>query len=59
MQNLKLALGILIFYGILSIVTALIGNYINKKNGFTWGYILGNVISVILWLSVGEKAAKK
>ena len=59
MKNFQLALGILVFYGILSIITALIGNYINKKNGFTWGYILGNVISIILWITVGEKASKK
>ena len=51
------AYGILVFYGILAIVCAALGEYLDKANGFTTGYIVGVVISVTLWFAVGKKAA--
>lgn len=56
-MDLTRAYGILVFYGILAIVTAAIGHYIDKKNGFSNGYIAGVVISVLLWLTYGKKAS--
>jgi len=49
--------GILVFYGILAIITATVGYYFDKKNGFTNGYVAGVVISLLLWFTVGKKAA--
>ena len=57
MSNLVNAYGILIFYGILSIIGAAIGNHFDKVSGFTRGYVLGTIISLILWYTVGHKAA--
>jgi len=56
-MDLTRGYGILVFYGILAIVTAAIGHYFDKKNGFSNGYIVGVVISVILWFSYGKKAS--
>lgn len=56
-MDLTRAYGILVFYGILAIITAAIGHFLDKKSGFTNGYIAGVVISVILWFSYGKKAS--
>ena len=53
-----MAYGILVFYGILSIITAAIGHYLDKKNGFSNGYVAGTIISLALWFTVGRTAAK-
>ena len=53
-----MAYGILAFYGILALITATVGHYFDKKNGFSNGYVTGVIISLILWFSVGKKAAK-
>ena len=57
MSNLEKAYGILVIYGIISIVGAAIGNHFDKTSGFTRGYIIGTIISVILWCTVGHKYA--
>ena len=51
------AYGILIFYGLLAIIGAALGNYLDKKNGFSNGYVAGTVLSLILWFTVGRKMA--
>jgi hypothetical protein len=51
------AYGILVFYGILAIITATIGHYFNKKNGFSNGYVAGVIISLVLWFTAGRKMA--
>jgi hypothetical protein len=56
-MDLTRAYGILVFYGVLAIVTAAIGHYIDTRNGFSNGYIVGVVISVLLWFAYGKKAA--
>jgi len=52
------AYSILIFYGILAIVCAIIGQYFDKKNGFSNGYVVGTIINLVLWFMVGRKMAK-
>jgi hypothetical protein len=52
------AYGILVFYGILAIIAAALGNYFDKKNGFSNGYVIGTILSLILWFTVGRNAAK-
>ncbi len=51
------AYGILIFYGLLAIIGAALGNYFDKKNGFSNGYVAGTVLSLVLWFTVGHKMA--
>ena len=51
------AYGILIFYGLLAIIGAALGNYLDKKNGFSNGYVAGTVLSLILWFTAGRKMA--
>ena len=50
--------GILIIYAIITLVCAGIGNYLDKKNGFSNGYYVGTIISLSLWILVGRKAAQ-
>ena len=49
---------ILVFYGVLAIITAAIGNYLDKKNGFSNGYVVGVILSLVLWFTVGRKMAR-
>ena len=51
------AYGILGFYGLLAIVAAALGNYLDKNNGFSNGYVIGTVLSLVLWFTVGRKMA--
>ena len=51
------AYGILIFYGLLAIIGAALGNYFDKKNGFSNGYVAGTVLSLVLWFTAGRKMA--
>ena len=51
------AYGILIFYGLLAIIGAAIGNRFDKKNGFSNGYVVGTVLSLVLWFTAGRKMA--
>ena len=54
-----MAYGILVFYGLLTIVAATIGGLVDKKDGFSNGYVAGTIISLALWFTVGRSAAKK
>ena len=54
-NELKTAYGVLIFYALLMMATATVGYKMDKKNGFTNGYIVGMILSVVLWFSVGKK----
>jgi Na+/melibiose symporter-like transporter len=56
-MDLARAYGILVFYGILAIITAAIGHWFDKKSGFSNGYIVGVIISVVLWFVYGKKAS--
>ena len=38
--------------------TATLGYYMDKKNGFTNGYVVGIAISLGLWFTVGKKYSK-
>jgi hypothetical protein len=58
MIDINKGYGILVFYGILAIICAAIGNYWDKKNGFSNGYVVGNILSLVLWFTVGRAAAK-
>ena len=51
------AYGILIFYGLLAIIGATIGNHFCKKNGFSDGYVVGTALSLVLWFTAGRKMA--
>lgn len=53
-----MAYGILVFYGVLAIITAAIGHYFDKQNGFSNGYVAGVIISLVMWFTYGKKAAK-
>jgi len=49
---------VLAFYGILCILTAFLGSMVYRKDvrdGFSVGYLVGVLISVILWMTVGYK----
>ena len=54
-NELKIAYSVLIFYALLMMATATIGYKMDKQNGFTNGYIVGMVISLVLWFTVGKK----
>jgi hypothetical protein len=49
------AYGILVFYGLLTLLASTIGHYFDKKSGFSNGYVIGSVISLGLWFTVGKK----
>ena len=51
------AYAVIVFYGILTIIFATIGKWLNEENGFSYGYISGLVISAILWFGIGKKIA--
>ena len=54
MHNTK-AYGVLFFYGVLSMITAAIGQKYKPGEGFTYGYLVGIVLSVLLWFVYGKK----
>lgn len=50
---------IMIFYGVLSLIVGpLIGNYFNSSNGAGYGYLVGSVISMFLWIQFGSKMTR-
>ena len=57
LTKLKMAYGILLFYTVLMIISATIGWYYGGPDGFTNGYIIGIIISLVLWFTYGEKMA--
>ena len=52
------AYAVIAFYGLLAIITAAIGNHLDNKNGFSNGYVVGVILSLVLWFTVGRKMAK-
>ena len=54
-MNTFMAYMILIFYGILSMMTATAGQHLKPKGGFSMGYLFGSGLSMVLWLTVGRK----
>lgn len=60
-SNLRLFLGIMFFYILLSYVLFPIGFYylINKSLSSAGnGFVIGSILSLFLWLSVGSKMVK-
>ena len=53
MENLN-AYVILMVYGILAVITAAIGQRIRPGEGLTYGYLVGLVLSVLLWYGYGK-----
>lgn len=58
LMHLKTAYIILFFYAVLMNISATIGWIYGGPDGFTNGYIVGILISIILWFTYGEKIAK-
>lgn len=54
-SQLKSHYMILWFYTVLIFVTATIGHVMNKKEGFTYGMIIGFIVSLFLWYQYGRK----
>jgi hypothetical protein len=50
-----LAYSILAFYSLLTIIAASVGHYFDKTNGFSYGYVFGACISLVLWFTYGKK----
>jgi hypothetical protein len=48
---------ILWFYMFVVFITSTIGHVLDKKDGFTYGMIVGFVVSMILWFQYGKKMA--
>ena len=50
---------VMLFYAILScFIMPFLGYYIKGVQGLSQGYILGTVVSVILWFAVGKKMSR-
>ena len=50
---------VMAFYALLScIIMPLIGYYFKGQPGLGQGYIVGSIVSLGLWLTVGKKYAK-
>ena len=48
---------ILLFYMFVVFITSTIGHVLDKKDGFTYGMIVGFVVSLVLWFQYGKKMA--
>jgi hypothetical protein len=48
---------ILWFYMFVVFITSTIGHVLDKKDGFTYGMIVGFVVSLVLWFQYGKKMA--
>ena len=57
-MNSGLAYGIMVFYGLILIVCAALGNHLDKKNGFSNGFVFGSFLNLVLWFTAGRKMAK-
>ena len=54
-DKLRTGYMVLVFYTIIMIAAATIGYNMDKKDGFTNGYIAGIVISLVLWFNYGKQ----
>jgi len=57
-DKLRIGYMVLVFYTVIMIATATIGYSMDKKDGFTNGYIAGLVISLVLWFNYGKQISK-
>jgi len=48
---------ILLFYMFVVFITSTFGHVLDKKDGFTYGIIVGFVVSLVLWFQYGKKMA--
>ena len=49
---------VMIFYALLSgVVSPYIGYHLKGKSGLGQGYVVGTMLSLILWFTVGKKYA--
>jgi hypothetical protein len=49
---------VMAFYALLAcVISPLIGQYFKGREGLSQGYILGSIVCVGLWLTVGKKYA--
>lgn len=55
LEQFKTAYIILFVYSIIMAISATIGYYMDKKEGFTNGYVVGIILSLLLWFMKGEK----
>ena len=46
---------ILWFYLFVVFITSTVGHVIDKKDGFTYGLVIGFIISIILWYQFGKE----
>ena len=49
---------VLAFYGLLCLLTAFLGSILMRKdprNGFSIGYLVGVLVSIVLWMTLGSK----
>jgi hypothetical protein len=50
---------VMIFYAVLScFIMPSLGYYFKGVNGLGQGYVIGTIVSLILWFTVGKKMAK-
>ncbi len=50
---------VMFFYALLScFIMPFLGYYIRGVQGLSQGYIVGTIVSLILWFTVGKKMAK-
>jgi len=57
-SSLKQHYIILWFYTVIIFVTATVGHVITKTNGFTYGMIVGFIVSIFLWCQYGKEMVK-
>ena len=56
-KELVPAYKILVFYFAVMFITSTVGYTLDKEDGFTYGLVLGVVVSLIMWFKVGKKMA--
>jgi len=54
LMPLKQAYMVLLFYSLVMSLSATVGWYLDKKDGFTKGYLAGIAISLGLWFMKGK-----
>ena len=46
---------ILLFYMVVTFISSTVGHVLDKKDGFTYGMIVGFGASIVLWFQYGKK----
>jgi len=57
-MDATVAYGIMVFYGLILIISAAVGNHFDKKSGFSNGFVFGSILNLVLWFTAGRKLAK-